>query len=165
MYSVKPFAISTVIEGGIASSVRLTTASTRTGPSWASAAAIPPSTSPGSSNRIPRTPTASASEERQQGGQCRAHISNDAQINRCAATNVLRPDIDLRDLHASALGVELPIRKVCSEHEQHIAVEHRVVAGREADQPSHPNVIWVIPLDVLLATHRMYHGCLETPAK
>ena len=54
MYSVKPFAISTVIEGGIASSVRLTTASTKTGPSWASAAAIPPSTSSGFCREITR---------------------------------------------------------------------------------------------------------------
>ena len=41
MKSVKPFAISSVIDGGMASSVRLTTASIRTGPSWASAAAMP----------------------------------------------------------------------------------------------------------------------------
>ncbi len=44
----------------MASSVRFTTASTRTGPSWASAAAMPSSTSAGSSSRMPRMPTASA---------------------------------------------------------------------------------------------------------
>src|SRR6266851_15873 len=60
MYSVKPFAISKVIAGGMASSVRFTTASIKTGPSWASASAIPASTSPGSSSLIPRTPTAAA---------------------------------------------------------------------------------------------------------
>src|SRR5712675_931076 len=46
--------------GGIGSTVRLTTASIRTGPLWASAAATPFSTSAGSSSRIPRTPQASA---------------------------------------------------------------------------------------------------------
>lgn len=59
MYSEKPFAISTVMEGGIASSVRLTTASIRTGPSSANALAIPSSTSDGSFGRLPRIPTAS----------------------------------------------------------------------------------------------------------
>lgn len=58
-YSEKPFAISTVMEGGIASSVRLTTASIRTGPSSANALAIPSSTSDGSFGRLPRIPTAS----------------------------------------------------------------------------------------------------------
>src|SRR3981189_2616647 len=46
--------------GGMGSTVRLTTASISTGPLWASAAAMPASTSAGSSSRIPRTPQASA---------------------------------------------------------------------------------------------------------
>src|SRR3981189_2084054 len=46
--------------GGMGSPVRLTTASISTGPSWASAAAMPLSTSAGSSSRIPPTPQGSA---------------------------------------------------------------------------------------------------------
>src|SRR6185295_12765683 len=48
------------MDGGIASSVRLTTASIKTGPACANAAAIPSVTSAGSSSPIPRMPTASA---------------------------------------------------------------------------------------------------------
>src|SRR6266545_55668 len=50
--------------GGIGSTIRLTTASTSTGPPCASASAMPFSTSPGSSSRMPRTPTASAIAEK-----------------------------------------------------------------------------------------------------
>ena len=42
-----------VIDGGIASSARFTTASMRTGPSCASASRMPSSTSPGCSRRMP----------------------------------------------------------------------------------------------------------------
>src|SRR3979490_2491914 len=42
--------------GGMGSTVRLTTASTSTGPLWASAVAMPASTSAGPSSRIPRPP-------------------------------------------------------------------------------------------------------------
>jgi hypothetical protein len=49
----------TVMLGGTGSTIRLTTASTRTGPSCASASVMPLSTSPGDSSLMPRIPTAS----------------------------------------------------------------------------------------------------------
>ena len=38
------------------------------------------------------------------------------------------------------LGIELPIREIRSQHQQRVAVDHRVVARREADQPGHADV-------------------------
>ena len=44
-------------------------------------------------------------------------------------------------------------------------VAHGIVAGREADQPGHADVVGVVPLDVLLAAQRVHHRCLEALPK
>ena len=74
---------------------------------------------------------------------------------------MLRSTIDLSDARAAALRIELPIRKISPEHQQDVAVEHRVVARRESDQPGHADVVGIVPLDVLLAAHRMHHRRLQ----
>ena len=51
------------------------------------------------------------------------------------------------------------------EHQQHVAIEHRVIAGREPDQPGHADVVGVLPLDMLLAAHRVHHRRLEPLAE
>ena len=78
---------------------------------------------------------------------------------------LLGPDIDLRDADARSLRIELPIGKVGPEHQQDVAVEHRVIAGRKADQPGHADVVGVLPLDMLLAAQRMHHRRLEALAE
>ena len=83
---------------------------------------------------------------------------------RRAPSELLRPDVDLRDARR-ALRIELPIGKVRAEHQQHIAIEHRVIAGREADQPGHADVVGIVPFDMLLAAHRMHHRRLERLAE
>src|SRR5580658_7137421 len=57
------------------------------------------------------------------------HISNQAQIDRSAASNLIAAPIYLDDL--CALGKELLIGEVRSQHEQRIAVHHGVIAGRK----------------------------------
>ena len=74
-------------------------------------------------------------------------------------------DIDLRNARAAALRIELPIREVGAEHQQDVAVAHRVVAGREADQPGHADVVGVVPFDMLLAAHGVHHRRLEAFAE
>ena len=104
-------------------------------------------------------------EQRQQRRERRAHVADHAEIDRRAAADVLRPDIDLRDADAAPSRIELPIGEIGPEHQQDVAVEHRVIAGREADQPGHADVVGVVPLDMLLAAQRVHHRRLEALAE
>ena len=93
----------------------------------------------------------------------RADITDHAEIEPGAAAKVLGPQIDLRDLGVGR--VELAIWEIGSQHEQRVAVEHRLVARRESDQPCHADVVWVVPLDMFLAAQCMDHRRLERFAK
>ena len=104
-------------------------------------------------------------EQRQQRRERRAHVADDAEIDRRAATDVLRPEIDLRDADTAPSRIELAIGEVGPEHQQDVAVEHRVVAGREADQPGHADVVGIVPFDMLLAAQRVHHRRLEALAE
>ena len=70
-----------------------------------------------------------------------------------AIAEALRPDVDLRD--PGALGIELPVGKVGAEHEQRVAILHRLVARGEADEAGHADIERVVVLDMLLAAQRM----------
>src|SRR5437899_2014720 len=65
-------------------------------------------------------------EQRQQRRERRADVADDAEIDRNAATDVLRPNIDLRDANTVSLWIELAIGEVGPEHQQDIAVAHGV---------------------------------------
>ena len=104
-------------------------------------------------------------EQRQQRLERRADVADDAEIDGGAAADVLRPDIDLRDADACSLRIELPIGEIGAEHQQDVAVAHGVVAGREADQPGHADVVGIVPLDMLLAAQRVHHRRLEAFAQ
>ena len=103
-------------------------------------------------------------EQRQQRRERRADVTDDAEIDGGTAADVLRPEVDLRNADAGPLGIELAIGKVGPEHLQDVAVAHRVIAGREADQPGHADVVKVLPLDMLLAAERVDHRRLEALA-
>src|ERR1700719_3953904 len=51
---------------------------------------------------------------------------------------------------------KLLIREIGSNHQQEIAVHHRVISGRKSQQPRHSHVERVVVLDELLSAHRMY---------
>src|SRR5208337_4506832 len=89
-------------------------------------------------------------DERQQRRERRSDIAGDPKIDRDTTPYVLGPDIDLRNADARPFGIKLSIGEVGPEHEQHIAVAHRVVARREADQTGHTDVVGIVPFDVLL---------------
>lgn len=77
------------------------------------------------------------------------------------------PPAELRatdvDLHVLRLGrEELLVREVRAEHEHDVGVLHRAVAGGEAEQPRHADVVGVVVLDVLLAAQRVHDRGLQS---
>jgi hypothetical protein len=94
-----------------------------------------------------------------QRSHCLLDITDQPLLNRRAPPNRLGPDIDLGDTHISR--VELPIGKVGAEHQQRIAGTHRIIAGRESDQPGHADVKGIVPFHMLLAAHRVDDRCFQ----
>ena len=68
-----------------------------------------------------------------------------------AAPDRLRTDVDLSD--AGLRGIERAIGKIGAEHQKRVAGFHGVIAGGEADQAGHADVIRVLPFDMVLAAH------------
>ena len=85
----------------------------------------------------------------------RADIADDAEVDGHAPPDDFAPDINLGDASPTAARIELAVGKIGPEHEQDVAVEHRVIARREADQPRHPDVKRVVPFDMLFAFEGM----------
>ena len=73
------------------------------------------------------------------------------------------PDIDLRDLRVRRQ--ELLVGKISPEHQQDVAGMHRGIAGREADEAGHADVVGIVELDMLLAAERMHDRALERLGK
>jgi hypothetical protein len=65
----------------------------------------------------------------------RADITRNPEINRRAAPDLFRPDVDLRTPCRPALRIELAVGELGPQHEQDDIIEHGAVARREADQP------------------------------
>ena len=72
---------------------------------------------------------------------------------RPRSTRVRRPNLLAAHVHLHdfrILRIELLIREIGAEHQQGIAVHHRVIAGRKAQQPRHADVVRVVVLDEFL---------------
>ena len=61
----------------------------------------------------------------------------------------------------ASFGKELLIREVRANHQQHFAVHHGVIAGRESEQTCHAHIERVVVLDELFSAHRVYDGSLQ----
>ena len=61
----------------------------------------------------------------------------------------------------ASFGIELLIGEVGANHQQHIAVHHGVIAGRESEQPCHAHIEGVVVLDELFPAHRMNDGSFQ----
>src|SRR5580693_849970 len=92
----------------------------------------------------------------------RAHVADHGEIDRCAAPDGLRLQIDLGDPDPRTARIELPIGEVRPEHEQDVAIDHRVITRRKADQSGHADVVRILPLDIFLALQRVNDRRLET---
>ena len=62
-------------------------------------------------------------------------------------------DADLH--HAAVIREEVAIGEVAAQHQQKVALLERVIAGREADQAGHADIVWIIPFDMLLSAQGM----------
>src|SRR5215467_6065918 len=82
-------------------------------------------------------------EPRQQRLERRADVTDYAEVYWCTAPDLLCSNIDLRNAHRGPLWVELSVGEVSPQHQQHVAIEHGVVARREADQPRHADVVGI----------------------
>ena len=100
-------------------------------------------------------------DERRQRFDRRANVADHAEIDRRAAADLFGPHVHLCDAYSRAARIELAIRKIGAEHQEHVAIEHRVVARREADQPGHADVKRIVPLDMFLASERVHDGSLQ----
>ena len=98
-------------------------------------------------------------EVREQGPQGRPRISHEPVVDLRAPAELLAADVDLHDRRL--LRKELAVREVRAEHQQEVAVHHRVIAGREPEQTGHADVERVVVLDELLAPHRVHDRRLQ----
>ena len=92
-------------------------------------------------------------ELRQQQRERAGDVADEAEIEARAAAQILGAQIDLR--HLGVGRVELPIGKIRAQHQQQVAIEHGMIAGREADQSGHADVELIVVLDIFLAAQRM----------
>src|SRR5260370_953741 len=95
---------------------------------------------------------------RQQDSERSLGISHKAEVNLGATSELFTAKVDLHDHRV--LREELLIRKVCSNHQQHIAVHHGVIAGGETEQTCHTHIKRIDVLDELFPPHRVYDGSL-----
>ena len=100
-------------------------------------------------------------ERWQEGAEGRLDVPDEALVDSRAPTELLTADVDLDDPRVRRK--ELLVRKVRPQHQQDVAVHHRVVAGRESEQPGHADVKRVVVLDELLAAHRMHDRGVQPP--
>src|SRR5271166_2706438 len=95
----------------------------------------------------------------QKGSERGPGIAHKAEVNLGTASELLAAKIDLN--HRRVFGKELLIREVGSDHQQQIAVHHRLVSGRESEKAGHAHIEGVVVLDELLPPHRVYDRSLQ----
>src|SRR5580704_13472933 len=76
-------------------------------------------------------------------------IADKSIVDLGTAPELLSPDVNLRDLGISR--IKLLIGEIGSNHQQEVAVHHRVVSGCKSQQTRHPNVERVVVLNELLS--------------
>ena len=102
-------------------------------------------------------------EPRQQSGDRRLDVAHQAEIESCSPSKNFGTQVNLCDLGIGR--IEMPIGKICSQHQQRIAAEHSVVAGAETDQAGHANIERIVVFDMLLAAERVHDGRFELVGK
>ncbi len=95
----------------------------------------------------------------EQGADRLLDVADDAEVDRAAVSERLRPDVDLQDTRM--LRVERAVGKVRSQKEERVTALHRLVAGGEAHQAGHADVVRVVVFEVLLAAECVHDRRLQ----
>src|SRR3954447_20703542 len=95
------------------------------------------------------------SESRQHRLNCRVHIADKTKVEPASSPKMLGPPIDLDD--ASLLRIELPVWKIRAQHQQCIAVQHSVIAGRESNQSCHADIIGIVVFHMFFAAEGVHN--------
>ncbi len=111
-------------------------------------------------NRLPGQQARHFRQRRVRGG-LKGNVAHHAEIDRRAAADLFGPHIHLRDAYPRTAWIELTVWKISAEHQENVAIEHGVVARREADQSSHADVERIVPLHMFLASERVHDGSLQ----
>src|ERR1700733_2384205 len=96
----------------------------------------------------------------QHGRERRLHVSDESQIQRCPAAEVLRVYVNL-DLFHVAVRQKLGKRKIRPEQQKKIGAVNRVVRSAVAEQTGHARGVWVVVLEPLLGAKGVAHGSFQ----
>ena len=96
---------------------------------------------------------------RQQSLQGRLDIADRSDRHRMTPPDMRRILVDLED--RGLVRIELRPGEIGAEQQQHVAIEHGVIAGGPADHASHADIVRVVVLDEVLAARRMGHRRLQ----
>ena len=101
-------------------------------------------------------------QAREQGPDGLPDAADQGHVDGDPPADVLAADVDLYDLRP--LRIKGPVREVSAEHQQDVAVFHRAIARRKAQQAGHADVVRVVVLDEFLAAQRVHDRRLESPS-
>src|SRR5882757_1352840 len=93
----------------------------------------------------------------EQGRECRLHVSDETQIKRRPAAEMLWIRVNLNFFDV-AVGQKFGKRKISPEQKQQIGAANRVVRSAVADETGHARGAGVVMLEPLLATEGVADG-------
>src|SRR5690242_3194033 len=96
---------------------------------------------------------------REQGMQGCLYVSHKAIIKLCASAQLLSQSINLDD--GCVFRKELLVRKICTEHEQHVTVHHCMIARRKSYQSGHTHIKWIVIFDEFFPSHGVYDRSIQ----
>ena len=97
---------------------------------------------------------------RQQSLQGRLDIADRSDRDGMAPADMRRIRVDLDDRRL--VRIELGPGEICSEQQQHVAVENGMIAGGAADDAGHADIVGIVVLDEVLAARRVRHRRLQS---
>ena len=92
-------------------------------------------------------------QQRFEGG---LHVAHKAEVNARAPADLFAAEVHLNDRRL--MRIKLLIRKIRAEHEQHVAIHHRVITGGKPEQPGHAHVKRIVVFNEFLAAQGVNDG-------
>src|SRR5665213_719538 len=88
------------------------------------------------------------------------HRADQSQIHSFAASDLFATPVNLNGIRL--LGIELLVGKIAAEHQQHIAIHHRMIARSKSEQARHADVVGIFIFDELFSAQGMHNGRFQT---